>query len=49
MKVRLNNMAFTVLDHPLIKHKITNIRKQETKTKDFYQWLQTEEISFFID
>ena len=30
-------MAFIVLDHPLIKHKITNIRKTETKTKDFYQ------------
>ena len=30
-------MAVTVLDHPLIKHKITNIRKEETKTKDFYQ------------
>ena len=36
-------MAFTVLDHPLIKHKITNIRKIETKTKDFYQ--NVEEIA----
>ena len=30
-------MSVTILDHPLIKHKITNIRKEETKTKDFYQ------------
>lgn len=29
-----------VLDHPLIKHKITNIRKKDTKTKDFYQNVQ---------
>ena len=36
-------MSFTVLDHPLIKHKITNIRKIETKTKDFYQ--NVEEIA----
>ena len=36
-------MAFTVLDHPLIKHKVTNIRKIETKTKDFYQ--NVEEIA----
>ena len=33
-------MAFTVLDHPLIKHKLSNIRKEETKTKDFYQNVQ---------
>ena len=30
-------MSVNVLNHPLIKHKITNIRKIETKTKDFYQ------------
>ena len=30
-------MSVTVLDHPLIRHKITNIRKKDTKTKDFYQ------------
>ena len=30
-------MAVNVLNHSLIKHKITNIRKKETKTKDFYQ------------
>ena len=36
-------MAITILDHPLIKHKITNIRKKETKTKDFYQ--NVEEIA----
>lgn len=29
-----------VLDHPLIKHKLTNIRNKETKTKDFYQNVQ---------
>ena len=26
-----------ILNHSLIKHKLTNIRKIETKTKDFYQ------------
>jgi uracil phosphoribosyltransferase len=30
-------MAVNVLNHSLIKHKVTNIRKIETKTKDFYQ------------
>lgn len=30
-------MAVNVLNHSLIKHKVTNIRKKETKTKDFYQ------------
>ena len=30
-------MAVNVLNHALIKHKVTNIRKIETKTKDFYQ------------
>lgn len=30
-------MSITVLNHSLIKHKLTNIRKTETSTKDFYQ------------
>lgn len=30
-------MAVVILDHSLVKHKLTNIRKKETKTKDFYQ------------
>ena len=30
-------MSVTILEHSLIKHKMTNIRKEETKTKDFYQ------------
>ena len=30
-------MSVTILNHPLIKHKLTNIRKKETNTKDFYQ------------
>lgn len=30
-------MSVVVLNHPLIKHKLTNIRKKDTKTKDFYQ------------
>lgn len=30
-------MSVTVLNHPLIKHKITNIRKIDTKTKEFYE------------
>lgn len=36
-------MSLKLLDHPLIKHKLTNIRKQETKMKDFYQ--NVEEIA----
>jgi uracil phosphoribosyltransferase len=32
-------MAVNVLNHSLIKHKVTNIRKVETKTKDFYKML----------
>ncbi|MCR5786808.1 MAG: uracil phosphoribosyltransferase [Acholeplasmatales bacterium] len=31
---------FIIVDHPLIKHKLTNIRKKETKTKDFYENVQ---------
>lgn len=31
---------FVIVDHPLIKHKLTNIRKKETKTKDFYENVQ---------
>lgn len=30
-------MSLVVLNHSLVKHKLTNIRKKETKTKDFYQ------------
>ena len=30
-------MSVTILNHSLIKHKLTIIRKTETKTKDFYQ------------
>jgi uracil phosphoribosyltransferase len=29
-----------VVDHPLIKHKLTNIRKKEMNTKDFYANVQ---------
>lgn len=36
-------MSFVLLDHPLIKHKLTNIRNKETKMKDFYQ--NVEEIA----
>lgn len=36
-------MSVTILNHSLIKHKLTNIRKKETKTKDFYQ--HVEEIA----
>lgn len=36
-------MAIHILDHPMIKHKLTNIRKKETSTKDFYQ--NVEEIA----
>ena len=30
-------MSVTILNHSLIKHKLTIIRKKDTKTKDFYQ------------
>lgn len=30
-------MTVIVLEHALISHKLTNIRRKETKTKDFYQ------------
>lgn len=30
-------MSVTILNHSLVKHKLTNIRKKDTKTKDFYQ------------
>jgi len=30
-------MSVTILNHSLVKHKMTNIRKKETKTKDFCQ------------
>lgn len=30
-------MSITILKHPLITHKLTNIRRKETGTKDFYQ------------
>lgn len=30
-------MSVTILNHSLVKHKMTNIRKKDTKTKDFYQ------------
>ena len=30
-------MAVTVLNHSMIKHKLTKIRNKETDTKDFYQ------------
>ncbi|MGL4949094.1 MAG: uracil phosphoribosyltransferase [Anaeroplasmataceae bacterium] len=33
----------TVLDHALVKHKLTIIRKKETKTKDFFE--NVEEIA----
>ena len=36
-------MAVTVLNRSLISHKLTNIRRKETKTKDFYQ--NVEEIA----
>ncbi|MBR6071610.1 MAG: uracil phosphoribosyltransferase [Acholeplasmatales bacterium] len=30
-------MAVIVLNHSMVKHKLTNIRRKETTTKDFYQ------------
>ena len=30
-------MTVTILNHSLVKHKLTNIRKKDTKTRDFYQ------------
>ncbi len=34
----MNNIH--VLNHPLIEHKLTNIRNKDTKTKDFYENVQ---------
>ena len=36
-------MSVTILNHSLVKHKLTNIRKKETKTNDLYQ--HVEEIA----
>lgn len=36
-------MSLKILDHSLIKHKLTIIRKEQTNTKDFYQ--NVEEIA----
>ena len=36
-------MSVIVLNHSMIKHKLTNIRRKETTTKDFYQ--NVEEIA----
>lgn len=36
-------MSLTILNHSLIKHKLTLIRKEQTNTKDFYQ--NIEEIA----
>lgn len=33
-------MSVTILNHSMIKHKLTNIRRKETTTKDFYQNVQ---------
>lgn len=30
-------MAVIILNHSMVKHKLTNIRRKETTTKDFYQ------------
>ena len=30
-------MSVTVLNHSMVKHKLTNIRRKQTNTKDFYQ------------
>ena len=44
-------MSITILDNALLKHKLTNIRRKETNTKDFYHnvseiaGLMTYEIS----
>ncbi len=30
-------MSVTILNHSMVKHKLTNIRRKQTTTKDFYQ------------
>lgn len=42
----MNTTNFHVLNHPLIQHKITNIRKKETNTKDFRDLV--DEISLLM-
>ena len=39
-------MGYKVLDHPLIKHKLTIMRKKETSTKDFRENL--DEIGYIL-
>ena len=41
-----DEMKVTVIDHPLIQHKLTIMRMKETGTKDFRQLL--EEIAMLM-
>lgn len=42
----MSDLKVTLIDHPLIQHKLTLMRKKETGTKDFRELL--EEISMFM-
>ncbi len=42
----MSDLKVNVIDHPLIQHKLTLMRKKETSTKDFRQLL--EEISMLM-
>lgn len=42
----MSNLKVNVIDHPLIQHKLTMMRKKETGTKDFRELL--EEISMLM-
>lgn len=42
----MSDLKLTVIDHPLIQHKLTLMRKKETSTKDFRQLL--EEIAMLM-
>ena len=39
-------MALHIIDHPLVQHKLSLMRKKETSTKKFRELLK--EISFFL-
>ena len=34
-------MQITVVEHPLIKHKLSKMRDVQTTSRDFREWLET--------
>ena len=42
-----NDLKINIIDHPLVQHKLTLMRMEETGTKDFRELL--EEISMLME